>query len=146
MTDAIEDAFVVLTANSIDEIIRRGGVAYWIANALRVSRCKYVIAARNRNDQTEALGGDEEHGAAFFVGEIGKAIYTRNKPGYDERRIIVGVSRFARVNVPGVWTPRGGNPVRYVSMTDQPIDIDDLSWEPWPRPRAAPGLVAAVRI
>jgi hypothetical protein len=142
----LEDAFVVLTANSVEEIVRRGGVAYWVANALRVSRCKYVIATRNRNDRTEEPGGNEEHGAAFLVGEIGKGIYTRNDPDYDERRIIVGVTRFARVNLPGVWAPRGANPVRYASMSDLSIGLNRLKWEPWPRARTAPGLVKVIKL
>lgn len=139
------DTLMVLTANSVDEIVRRGGVAYWVANAMRVSGCKYVIAARNRNDRYEEPGGDEEHGAAFFVGEIGKGIYMRRDPGY-ERRIIIGVTRFARVNVPQVWTPRGSNPVRYSSMRQLPIDVDRLQWKVWPRARAraASGLVMLI--
>lgn len=143
MERACDDVLMVLTANSIDEIVRRGGVAYWVANAERVSGCKYVIATRNRNDRYEEPGGDEDHGAAFFVGEIGRGIYMRREPGY-ENRIVVGVTRFARVNVPGVWAPRGSNPVRYSSMGKLPIDFNALRWELWPRARAASGLVKLV--
>lgn len=56
------------------------------------------------------------------------------------------MTRFARVNLPGVWTPRGGNPVRYTSMGDLPIDIDRLKWEPWPRVPAARGLVKLIEL
>ena len=145
MAKTSENAFVVLTANSINEIVRRGGVAYWVANAERVSGCKYVIATRNRNDHQDPPEGNEEHGAAFFVGEIGGGIFMLQEPGY-EKRIVVGVTRFARVNKPGVWTPRGSNPVRYASTSDLPIDFRSLKWEPWPRARAARGLTKVVEL
>ncbi|CAB3663090.1 hypothetical protein [Trinickia soli] len=145
MARSIEDVFMVLTANSVEEIVRRGGVAYWIADAQRVGGCRYVIAARNRNDRHEEPGGEEEHGAAFFIGEIGKGIYTRDEPGY-ERRIIVGVTRFARVDIPGVWAPRGSNPVRYGSMSELPVELDSLRWVPWPRARAVRGLVKVIEL
>ena len=143
MERTIEDTLVVLTANSVNEIVRRGGVAYWVANARRVGGCRYVIATRNRNDRGQEPGGDEEHGAAFFVGEIGKGIYARHDSGY-ETRVVVGVTRFARVNIPRVWEPRGSNPVRYAAMSELPIDVNRLGWEPWPRVRAARGLVKLI--
>jgi hypothetical protein len=68
----------------------------------------------------------------LFIGEI-STVY--GEPG-DGPRIVVAVSRFARCNIPGVWTRRGSNPVRYASMLDLDINLKRLNWEDWTKRRA----------
>lgn len=118
-----KDTMLVLTSKSIDTMIQEGGCGHWRANAHSITKCKYLVATRNR--RSSWTQGDEEHGAAFLVGEISGVV-----PADD--RFIVTMSRFARVNVPDVWTSGGANPVHYESFDTLGIDLRGAKWERWP--------------
>jgi len=117
------DTVVVLTYKSVETMIEEGGCGYWRANAHSLTSCKYVVATRNsRRSERE---GDEEHGAAFMIGEISGVLQ-------DGARFVIQIKRFARLQKPLVWKAGGSNPVRYERLADLKIDPKKLTWEPWP--------------
>ncbi|MGF6901901.1 hypothetical protein [Paraburkholderia sp. GAS348] len=118
-----KDTMLVLTSKSIDTMINERGCGHWRANARSITKCKYVVATRNQRSNWKE--GGEEHGAAFLIGEISGVIP-------DGDRFIVTMTRFARINVPGVWTSGGANPVHYEPFHALGIDIKKVKWEPWP--------------
>ncbi|CAE6967921.1 hypothetical protein [Paraburkholderia domus] len=52
----------------------------------------------------------------------------------DGDRFVIKIKRFARLKHPidDVWTPGGSNPVHYARMSELPIPLKTLKWEPWP--------------
>jgi hypothetical protein len=117
------DTMVVLTSKSIETMIQEGGCGHWRASARSIKSCRYIVATRNK--RSSWTQGEEDHGAAFLIGEISGA-------KAENKRFVIEMSRFARVNVKKVWTPGGANPVHYERVESLGIDLKNVKWEPWP--------------
>jgi hypothetical protein len=116
-------AMVVLTSKNLQTMFAEGGCAYWRAKKDSILACQYVVATRNRNSTW--VQGPEQHGSAFFIGEI-------NGVKEVDGRYVVQVSRYATINIPNFWPGTGANPVRYIPLSDLlTIDFESIEWKLW---------------
>jgi hypothetical protein len=125
-----KDTIVVFTARSPSRIISEGGSQAWVLNPVRAKLCKWLVCTQNlHNPDHEFSDATEPHGSAFLVGKI--SAITRSPEQGAEDRWIIEISEAARINVPDVWK-HWRNPVRYLSLSELEIRVDDLEFEPVP--------------
>jgi hypothetical protein len=137
-----QNAIVVFTARSADRIIRDGGSQAWILNPVNARQCRWLVCTQNRHNQDfEFSGADEPHGAAFLIGKISSIVRAPDASAGD--RWMIAISEFARVSIPGVWD-HGRNPVRYTSLEQLGINLNEIAFEPMP-PVAEPHTQAALK-
>jgi hypothetical protein len=119
-----QEAIVVLTAKSIERILKEGGTSSWRLGK-HARKCKYAVCTRNAYaDWTE---GPEAHQSAFLIGKVRQVV---KSPDHEDRHL-VQFSEYALVNIPDVW--KGDrNPVKYSTLEELGIDPLALSWEPMP--------------
>jgi hypothetical protein len=130
-----KDTIVVFTARSPGRIIDEGGSQAWVLNPARAKLCKWLVCTQNRhNPDHEFSDATEPHGSAFLVGKI-SAITRSPEEGSDDRWIIE-ISEVARINEPDVWK-HWRNPVRYMSLSELPIQVDNLEFQPVPGTKQA---------
>lgn len=128
--DDSADTILVFTARSPERIVREGGSKAWVLNVGRAKHCTYLVCAQNRhNPNYDFEDATEPHGAGFLVGKISKI--TRSPEDGREDRWLIGISEYARIDKPGLWTGLR-NPVRYTSLTDLGIDQKKLKWQAMP--------------
>jgi hypothetical protein len=131
-----EDTVVVFTARSPERIVREGGSQAWVLNPARAKQCTWLVCTQNRhNPDHEFSDATEPHGSGFLLGRI-SAIRKSTDPG-DEARWIIGISEFARINVPDTWD-HGRNPVRYTSLGDLGINLEGVAFQPMPEGDESP--------
>lgn len=118
----------VFTFRSVERMLREGGSQAWNLDPSNARRCTYLVCCRNRFSKFGAEG-QEEHGAAFFVGKISSV-----EPAPDEpRRFIVRISEYALPDPQPVVWPGSRNPVWYVEqLSDLKIDEATLDWQTMP--------------
>lgn len=122
-----EDAVVVFTARSPDRIVREGGSQAWVLNPARAKRCRWLVCTQNtHNPDHEFSDATEPHGTAFLIGKISGVIHAPEDT--DSGRWMIAISEYARIDLPGAWD-RGRNPVRYSSLKELGIDLDDLQFQ-----------------
>lgn len=123
-----KNVLAVFTSRSVNRIVREGGSQAWNVNPNNAKRCTYLVCCRNRFDKWGSEG-QEEHGAAFFVGKV-SGVETAPE---NSKRFIVRVSEYALLDPqPLVW-PGARNPVWYVNeLSDLKIDEAGLDWQPMP--------------
>ena len=63
-------AIVVLTYKSVDELVLKEASDSWRLNPEKANSCKYLICARNQNDQRKIWAGKEKHREAFLICKI----------------------------------------------------------------------------
>jgi hypothetical protein len=131
-------ATVVLTAKSIERILREGGTSSWRLDRNHARRCSFAVCARNAN--ADWVEGPEAHHSAFLVGKVRDVVPCHATPENNERdknRYLIQFSEFARVDIPNAW--RGDrNPVKYSTLEDLGIDPSLLTWEAMPKPANLP--------
>jgi hypothetical protein len=128
MTETEKDTIVVFTARSPDRIVGEGGSQAWVLNPARAKQCKWLVCTQNRhNPDHDFSDATEPHGSAFLIGKI-SAITQSAEEGAEDRWIIE-ISEFARLAKPDVWN-HWRNPVRYVSVSELGISVDDLEFRP----------------
>jgi hypothetical protein len=121
-------AIVVLTAKSIERILREGGTCSWRLDRKHARQCAFAFCTRNAN--AREVEGTEAHHTAFLVGKVRDVIPSPHSD--DEDRYLVQFSHYARVNIPDVW--KGDrNPVRYSTLEELGIDPSTLKWEQMPK-------------
>jgi hypothetical protein len=125
-----QDAIVVFTARSPERIIREGGSQAWVLNPVNARQCRWLVCTQNRHNQDfEFSDASEPHGAAFLIGKISSIVRAPDESAGD--RWMIAISEFARVSVPGVWD-HGRNPVRYTSLEQLGINLNEILFEPMP--------------
>lgn len=131
----IEDTIVVFTARSPERIIREGGSGAWVLNPARAKLCKWLVCTQNRhNPNHEFSDATEPHGSGFLVGKISKLSKSTEDEADD--RWLIEISEYAHVDIPDLWD-HGRNPVRYTSLSELRISVDDLEFQPMPQTEAA---------
>lgn len=117
---------VVLTAKSIETILREGGTSSWRLDRNNARQCRYVVCTRNAN--ANWVQGPETHHSAFLIGKIRDVVPA---PDY-EGRFLIQLSSYACIDIPGAW--KGDrNPVRYMTLEDFGVDPAKLTWESMPQ-------------
>ena len=128
-----KDTIVVFTARSPGRIIDEGGSQAWVLNPARAKQCKWLVCTKNRhNPDHEFSDATEAHGSAFLVGKISAIIQS---PEGREDRWIIEISEVARITEEDVWQ-HWRNPVRYTSLPELGIRVDDLDFRPLPGAKA----------
>ncbi len=126
--DETEDAVVVFTARSPSRIVEEKGSQAWVLNPARAKLCKWLVCTQNRhNPNHEFSDATEPHGSAFLVGRISSIAHS-DEAG-SETRWTIRISEYALINKPGVWQ-HWRNPVRYTSLSELDINIDDVEFHP----------------
>jgi hypothetical protein len=143
----IEDTIVVFTARRPDRIVSEGGSQAWVLNPVRAKQCTWLLCTQNRhNPDHEFSDATEPHGTGFLLGRI--SAIRKSDEGKSERWI-VAISEYARLSIPNAWDG-SRNPVRYTSLTELGINLNDLDFLLMPeaaastptRERQAPALDA----
>lgn len=119
-------AIVVLSLQSVETILRKGGTGRWRLVRNHARECRFVVCARNAKHPK--VEGPEAHRSAFLVGKIKDVVPSSSRPG----RYWIQFSEYARVNVPSIWKKGDRNPVRYTTLEELGIDPSTLKWEPMP--------------
>lgn len=135
-----QDAIVVFTARSPDRIVREGGSQSWVLNAARAKQCGWLVCTQNRNNPDhEFSDATERHGSAFLLGKISGV--RRSTEDGDDDRWMISISEYARINVPDAWD-HGRNPVRYTSLADLGISLNELEFVLMPQSAPDPSSQA----
>jgi hypothetical protein len=120
-----KNVIVVFTARSPGRIVREGGSQAWVLNPARAKQCDWLVCTQNRhNPDHEFSDATEPHGSAFLLCKISGV--TKSKEDTRDRRWLITISQFARINYEGVWDHRR-NPVRYASLEELGISLDGLN-------------------
>lgn len=130
MPTITEDTIVVFTARSPERIIREGGSQAWVLNPARAKQCTWLVCTQNRhNPDHEFSDATEPHGAGFLLGRV--SAVRKSEEEEDSDRWIIAISEFARINIPDAWD-HGRNPVRYTSLAELGINLEELTFQPMP--------------
>jgi hypothetical protein len=130
------DTIVVFTARSMDRILREGGSQAWVLNAVNARQCSWLVCTQNRhNPDQEFSDATEAHGSAFLIGKISGVVRAPDKSAGD--RWMVTLSEYARINLPEVWDHRR-NPVRYTTLEELGINLNEIQFVPMPEVADAP--------
>jgi hypothetical protein len=112
-------AAVVFTSKSIEEICSDGGTQGWRMHQSHIGTFDYVICARNRRG--ERVKGQEKHGSAFLIGTVRDIVPATKRDGLDI--------------VPATKLDDPGKPRFLIRMTEAAIirDKPDFwQWGRWP--------------
>lgn len=122
MTDT---CIVVLTAKSVERILREGGTSSWRLDRNHARQCQFAVCTRNAN--ADWVEGPETHHSAFLIGKVSEVTFSPES----RDRFLVLFSEFARLDIPNVW--KGDrNPVKYATLSELGIDPAALDWEAMP--------------
>lgn len=120
------DTVMVLTARSIERMVKEGGSQAWRLRASHARQMEYIVCTRN---QRASWGdGHEAHRSGFLVAKVRDVVPSPERP----ERSLVRFSKYARIEVPELWHKGDTNPVRYDSLVDLGIDPQNLNWEDMP--------------
>jgi hypothetical protein len=122
-----EDTVVVFTARSPDRIVSEGGSQAWVLNPVRAKQCTWLLCTQNRhNPDHEFSDATEPHGTGFLLGKISGIRKSDEGEGV---RWIITISEYARLSIPSAWDG-SRNPVRYTSLNELGINLNDLAFSP----------------
>lgn len=118
-----DSAIVVLTRESLGEIVLNGGVGGLTLQPRHARKQRYVVCVRNDRNTNPASG--EPHRTAFLVGTISGLEVSSEQDGVKRWRLLFDTC--ARTSIPDVW--KGWrNPVVYKSLSELGIDPIILSF------------------
>src|SRR5882757_3573948 len=128
-----QSAMVVLTSETVDDILGRSGTGDWVISPKKAATCKYVVCCRKPawNNRKEGIGDR----AAFLVGLIAglhKKPDSENNRG--QPRFLIEISEHATVQRPEAWDKDTRNPVSYKTLGELGIDLRGLKFKPMPTP------------
>lgn len=111
------DTIVTYTKNRLRDIIEAGCDQSWVLNQNRAKTCKYLVCCHSEG---------AKRGNAFLVAHISRIRPVDVDEGSKNNRWAIDISRYASVDIPGVW---GGwrNPVHYTSSEKLKLKKIDLS-------------------
>ena len=134
-----EDTMVIFTAKSIENCLRLGGSQSWVLDRVNAKRCKYAVLCRNAHNKRFGEG-KEPHGTAFLIGHISDVVPSTELNG----RWLVKFDQYARLNIPNFW--RGWrNPIRYTTLKELSLSLDDMHFDPMPEIAAEPEGAAPIQ-
>lgn len=126
-----DQVVLVLTSETTDAILARGGTGDWVLSPKKVATCKYVICCRKLAWDNRKEGF--EHRAAFLIGLIAGL---RKRPGSEndrgQPRFLIEISEYATFERETEISKEGRNPVSYKSLKTLGIDPRWLNFEPMP--------------
>lgn len=122
----INKAIAVLTFKSREHILSVGGTCSWALNRAHARNYEFAVCTRNAN--TRAAEGPEKHGTAFLIGRIADVVTSPENPD----RWLLQFSEYAEVALPDTWGKGWRNPVRYTSLEDLGIELNELVFKPMP--------------
>jgi len=131
-------AAVVLTSETVETILGRGGTGDWVLSPHKAATCKFVVCCRKTawNNKAEGIS----HGAAFLIGRIAGL---QKQPGSEndrgQPRFLIRLSAYATFERANVWK-EGRNPISYKTLSALRIEPRKLKFKPMP-PLAAPGTM-----
>ena len=122
------DTVAVLTARSPQRIVREGGSQAWKLDPVRAKSCTYLVCAQNKHHaDLDFSDATQPHGTGFLVGRISRLSPAADAPD----RWMIEVDRYALIDRPQLW--KGWrNPVRYTSLAELGIELDELTFEAMP--------------
>ena len=128
-----DNALVVLTSETVETILGRGGSGDWVLSPKTAGTCKYVVCCRKAawNNKKEGIA----HRAAFMIGLIAGL---RHQPDSENKRnqprYLIELSEYAAiVRRPDVWKA-GRNPISYKTLKSLGIDLRGLKFKKMPVP------------
>ncbi len=122
-----KDTIAVMTARGPARILREGGSQAWVLNPRNAAKHTYVVMVQNQHNGKWG-GATEPHGTAFMIGKISEVVpSTEDK---SEGRYMIRMSEYARIDVQHTW--KGANPIKYVSLEELGINIDEIQFLPMP--------------
>ena len=131
-----DNVLSVLTAKSVESMLKVGGTQSWSMSRERAMACKYAVVCRNAHHPD--VEGQEPHHSAFMVGKIADVVPSTETEG----RWLVLFSHYALVNVAEQF--EGRNPVRFWTTDDyDEIDFDALKFKPMPATSPEPSRLQA---
>ena len=130
----MNSALQTFTENSLDDIRNRGGDYDWSLNQDRAKKCKFLVCCNSQ-------GSDRK--SSFLVGKISGAEFTR-KGENGRKRYLIQISEYASIDVPDSWSGQQ-NPVRYTSLEELGIDLNNLKFEKISKPESASFTIAQAK-
>lgn len=122
-----KNTIVVMTADGPARILKLGGSQAWVLKPENGLKRTYIVMVQNRhNGQWGAA--TEPHGMAFMIGKISEIVPVPMKGEDPKQRYMIRINEYARIKVPQTW--RGSNPVRYVSLEELGINIEEVKFLP----------------
>jgi hypothetical protein len=127
-----QDAVVVLTSETVETILSRGGTGDWVLSPKKAGTCKYVVCCRKPawNNKKEGIAPR----AAFLIGLI---VGLHKQPGSEndrnQPRFLIELSEYTTFVRADVWK-KGRNPVSYKTLKALGIDLRGLKFKPMPVP------------
>ncbi|MGO9952156.1 MAG: hypothetical protein ACLPN1_08080 [Dissulfurispiraceae bacterium] len=121
-----DETMVIFTAKSIEDCFRFGGSQSWVLDRVNAKRCTYAVLCRNAHNKRFG-GGKEPHGTAFLIGHISDVVPSTEVNG----RWLVKFDQYALLDIPNFWHG-WRNPVRYTTLEELALSLDDLHFEPMP--------------
>jgi hypothetical protein len=127
-----QDAIAVLTSETVETILSRGGTGDWVLSPKKAGTCKYVVCCRKPawNNKKEGIA----RRAAFLIGLI---VDLHKKPDSEndrnQPRFLIKLSEYATFERVDVWK-EGRNPVSYKTLKAMGIDLRGLKFKPMPVP------------
>jgi hypothetical protein len=126
--DNEKNTIVVFTARSPGRIVREGGSQAWDLNPARARLCTWLVCTQNRhNPDHDFSDATESHGCGFLLGKVSGVRPSEELGG--EGRWLITISEYARINRPDLWDHKR-NPVRYASLAELGISLEDLDFQP----------------
>lgn len=129
----MDKVIAVLTHESLEEILRRGGTGHWGTKADRARQFPYAVCVRNKNHPKAPR--DVPHRAAFVIGRIDHIDETNSRTAAGMPRVLIRFSDYAVIEGNHDAWGDSQNPVWYTTLEKLGVDLADLQFQPMPEPQ-----------
>lgn len=127
----MDEAFVVLTNETMADVLERGGSQAWRVGKKHVSQCAYLVCVSN-NPNNNRKDAPASHRTAFLIGKIShieRPDTDRCSPESMEDRFKICFSEYAEISVEDAWCG-SQNPIWYTDLDTLGISLDELEFTP----------------